>query len=85
MPGGDEDSLYDDGIDNGILESLIIITLAGALVLLVYYRQNRQLAAHIREGGERRNRAERHLQDQGLFPEPGDPDFAQWVAGGVGH
>ncbi|QSS55061.1 ubiquitin-protein ligase Sel1/Ubx2 [Histoplasma capsulatum var. duboisii H88] len=24
-------------------------------------------------------------QDRGLFPGPGDPDFAAWVAGGVGH
>ncbi|EEQ89825.2 ubiquitin-protein ligase Sel1/Ubx2 [Blastomyces dermatitidis ER-3] len=24
-------------------------------------------------------------EDRGLFPPPGDPDFAAWVAGGVGH
>ncbi|KKZ67206.1 hypothetical protein EMCG_07104 [[Emmonsia] crescens] len=24
-------------------------------------------------------------EDRGLFPQPGDPDFAAWVAGGVGH
>ena len=24
-------------------------------------------------------------QDRGVFPAPGDPEFANWVAGGVGH
>jgi SEL1 protein len=44
MPGGDVDGLYEDAIDDGILESLIIIGLAAALVVLIYYRQQHQLA-----------------------------------------
>lgn len=24
-------------------------------------------------------------QDRGLFPNPNDPDFMNWVAGGIGH
>jgi hypothetical protein len=40
MPGGDD---YYDEIDDGIVESLIIVGLAAALVFLVYYRQQRQV------------------------------------------
>ncbi|KAH8649419.1 hypothetical protein BGZ60DRAFT_389799 [Tricladium varicosporioides] len=94
MPGGDSDGFYDDIIDDGILESLIIIGLAAALVFLIYYRQQHQLA-HRRDqavapaqgaqpaaqGQEQQNRQE----DRGLFPQPGDPEFVQWAAGGVGH
>ena len=40
MPGGDDD--YYDDIDEGILESLVIVGLAAALAFLVYYRQQRQ-------------------------------------------
>ena len=39
MPGGDE---YYDEIDEGTMESLIILALAGVLAFLVYYRQQRQ-------------------------------------------
>jgi SEL1 protein len=82
--------MYDDIMDDGILESLIIVMLAGALVFLIYYRQQRQLAAH----GGRRNEPNggnqevpqgQQLQDRGLFPQPGEPEFGQWVVGGVGH
>ncbi|KAI9047494.1 hypothetical protein LZ554_008211 [Drepanopeziza brunnea f. sp. 'monogermtubi'] len=90
MPGGDADGMYDDMIDDGLLESLAIIVLAGALVGLIYYRQQRQLA-HRR--GQEAEAAQNGAQDgqpqpqpdNGLFPQPGDPDFGQWVAGGVGH
>ena len=44
-----EEDLYDDvAMNDGLLESFIIIGLAAALGLLVYYRQNRQLR-HQRE------------------------------------
>lgn len=92
MRGGDADGLYDDLIDDGILESLIILTLAGALVFLIYYRQQRQLGAHGRNGGNGAEQQEngqmaqgQQPQDGGLFPQPGDPDFGQWAAGGAGH
>ena len=94
MPGGDVEGLYED-IDDGILESIIIIGLAAALVFLIYYRQQHQLA-HRR--GEEAARAQRggqaaqdgqdqqaQQEDRGLFPQPEDPEFGQWVAGGVGH
>lgn len=39
MPGGDD---WIDDLDESIIESLIILGLAGALAFLVYYRQQRQ-------------------------------------------
>lgn len=88
MPGGDADGMYEDIIDDGILESIAIIVLAAALIGLIYYRQQRQ-QAH-RQGQEAQNGAVPEGQPQqgaggGLFPQPGDPEFGQWVAGGVGH
>ncbi|KAJ9645577.1 ERAD-associated protein [Knufia peltigerae] len=116
MPGGDSDYAGREGqrhgedvygadewedIDDGLVESLIIIALAGALALLVYARQARQrgLEQERREAQERA-RAQAQAQAQprvptqpqaqaqqgnGFFPGPGDPEFNNWVAGGVGH
>ena len=94
MPGGDE--VYYDEIDDSIIESIIIVGLAAALAFLVYYRQQRQ-NTH-RQDTERQEQpgqeqngappAERlpgQQADGGFFPPPDDPNFAQWVAGGVGH
>ncbi|KAI1003228.1 hypothetical protein K3495_g4975 [Podosphaera aphanis] len=88
MPGGDTDGLYDDIIEDGFLESLIIVGLCAALVFLIWYRQHRR---HAHQGNpeeraaEGQNRGAAAPQDRGLFPNRGDPEFAQWVAGGVGH
>jgi SEL1 protein len=93
MPG--EEDMYDDIIDDGILESFIIISLVAALLWLLYYRQQRQQQAHRRQ--EELARAQQAGQpapvpqqqpqeaDRGLFPPPGDPAFPEWVAGGIGH
>lgn len=97
MPGGDD---YYDEIDEGILDTLIIIGLAAALVFLIYYRQQRQVN-HRREvvvqqqvapgvaAGPPAPGDEPHVPGQqadgGFFPPAGDPNFNQWVAGGVGH
>lgn len=83
MPGGDADGMYDDIIDDGILESLIILTLAGTLVFLIYYRQQRQLAAHARNGPDGGGQQGEQIP-QGQPPQPGDRDqeFAPWVAEG---
>ncbi|KAI9725678.1 MAG: ERAD-associated protein [Chrysothrix sp. TS-e1954] len=92
-----EDDDYDpsDDIDDGILETLIIVALAGALAFLVYWRQVRGLRNRLEE--ERRRRLEggaaqvqgpeqaQGEPDRGVFPHPGDPAFADWVAGGIGH
>ncbi|KAI9794004.1 MAG: ERAD-associated protein [Peltula sp. TS41687] len=125
--------IYGDLLDDGIIESLIIVGLAAALAFLVYYRQQRQLnninnnnqqqqqqqqqpaeqrqgqpaernhhqpaaaAAGGGDGGQgdepprQEERNPQHAppppvhQERGLFPVPGDPDYGQWVAGGVAH
>ena len=98
MPGGDD---YLDDIDESIIESLIILGLAGALAFLVYYRQQRQ-NSHRREveRQQQQQQAQNGPQQQpptqapplpgqqpdgGFFPPPGDPNYGQWIAGGVGH
>ncbi|TVY48688.1 Protein sel-1-like protein [Lachnellula occidentalis] len=96
MPGGDADGFYDEGIDDGLLESVMIIVLVTALAILIYWRNHQQQAARLREREAERARlggqpaAQAQVQqpqggDQGLFPRPGEPEFGQWVAGGVGH
>ena len=90
MPGGDVEGYYDDDIDDGIIETFVIMGLAALLCFLVYYRQQRQMQHRQREA-ERAQREGRPLpeggahEDRGLFPPPDDPAFAQWAAGGVGH
>ncbi|OCT49892.1 putative ubiquitin-protein ligase Sel1/Ubx2 [Cladophialophora carrionii] len=97
-----------DEFDDGFVESLIIIALAGALALLVYARQARQrvLEEERRQGQNQQNQnhdqnlgqhQHHHQQDhaqaqaqgrereRGMFPAPGDPDWNNWVAGGIGH
>jgi SEL1 protein len=86
------DDEYGDDIDSDILESLVILALSGALAFLLYYRAQRQR----RQEEERRRVEEQQRQlggnggaapreDRGVFPNPGDPEFLNWVAGGVGH
>lgn len=121
MPGGDNeywytgaqrreaDDLYED-FDDGLLESLIIIALAGALAMLVYVRAQRQRDARANQGQGQgiapgggalgpvgANGLQPILgqpappeqqgpgQQGGFFPNPGDPEYQEWVAGGIGH
>lgn len=89
------DDYYADDIDSDILESLIILALSGALAFMLYYRAQRQ-----RRQEEQRRQQEQAQQlnqgvpvaqqpppqeDRGMFPNPNDPEFLNWVAGGVGH
>lgn len=87
-----------DDIDEGIIESLIIIALAGALAFLIYYRNQRQtnhrrgLEGHQQQQQQQAQQEPQQGQvldgqqaDGGFFPPPGDPGYAHWVAGGVGH
>ncbi|KAL0935316.1 uncharacterized protein CTRU02_209907 [Colletotrichum truncatum] len=81
--------------DDGIAESLIIVFLALSLVLLLYYRQQRQQQHRREEEAGQRQQQQRQQgqaapapvpqQDQGLFPQPGNPEWNNWVAGGIGH
>jgi len=84
-----DDGYYDDlefDIDEGMLEGLLIVGLAATLLVLVYIRQQQQRnrqnenAANVGNVGNANN-----ANDRGFFPQPGDPEFGQWVAGGVGH
>ncbi|KAI5245551.1 HCP-like protein [Aureobasidium subglaciale] len=92
MPGGDD--FYDDAtdIDDGFVEMFMIVGLAAMLAFLVYYRQQRQQDARRRaeqQGaqpvGDANAVPPQEQQDQGFFPPPGNPEFANWVVGGVGH
>lgn len=87
-----EEGLYDDIFDDTIgehehvvddeeanLELMFIFGLFMTLAGLLYYRQLRQ-----REQ-ERQRQGEELQQDRGVFPAPGDPEVANWAAGGVGH
>jgi SEL1 protein len=98
MPGGDG-PYYEDDIDSEVLESLVILGLAGVLAFLLYYRNRQRRAEEERrqqgQGGQQQAQAQNQnqpqqqvqgqQQDRGLFPPPNDPEFMNWVAGGVGH
>ena len=89
MPGAADD-FFDEEIDDGLIEMLVIIGLVGALALLIYYRQQRQLAERRRLEQQQQQQADGQPQQppqpqRGFFPPPNDPDFANWVAGGIGH
>ncbi|KAL6711103.1 ERAD-associated protein [Coniothyrium glycines] len=93
------DGYHGDEIDSDILESLAILALSGALAFLLYYRAQRQRRQeeerrrqqeqqqHLNQGGVQvpQPQAAAPQQDRGLFPAPDDPNFMNWVAGGVGH
>lgn len=96
----DDTGYYDElelEIDESVLEALIIVALAATLLILVYIRQrNRQNGENAGNGqqqaaggqnGQGGNIANNNNNnnDRGLFPRPDQPEFAQWVAGGVGH
>ncbi|KAJ5361772.1 Tetratricopeptide-like helical [Penicillium brevicompactum] len=90
-----EDGYYDDldlDIDESMLEGLLIVGLAATLLVLVYFRQQQQQRNRQNDNANGQNgnanangNANENANDRGFFPPPGDPEFAQWVAGGVGH
>jgi SEL1 protein len=94
LSGGDhhrlddqEDGYYDDldlDLDESVLEGLIILSLAATLMVLVYMRQQRNRQRP--NDNQNANAAgQANANDRGFFPRPGEPEFGQWVAGGVGH
>jgi SEL1 protein len=83
-----EDGYYDDlelDIDESILEGLIILSLAATLMVLVYLRQQRNNRERPNDDQAANAAGQANANNRGFFPRPGDPEFAQWVAGGVGH
>ncbi|KAG9242603.1 hypothetical protein BJ878DRAFT_464063 [Calycina marina] len=90
MPGGDADGMYDDVIFEGlgILDYLLAMSFIFALIALIFHR--RRVAGEVerqRQEGQQGGQQQPPLQqdDRGVFPGVGDPEFNQWVAGGVGH
>jgi len=94
------DGYHGDDIDSDILESLIILALSGALAFLLYYRTQRQRRQEEERRRQQEQQQQLNnegvpvpqqqpqaqgQQDRGLFPHPDDPEFMNWVAGGVGH
>lgn len=85
MPGGDD--FYDE-LDDGIVESLLIVGLAAALALLVMYRRRR---ADERERRQQQANGQVPLvvdrgnveQDPPLFAQPGDLNFVGWNGPGI--
>ena len=93
MPGGDGPHITGED-DEGLMDTMIIMALALSLAFFIYYRHQREQAENARrrreqqQGGQAvgQNAAPVAPQNNGgLFPPPGDPAFAQWAAGGVGH
>ena len=95
MPGGDWDG--DGEIDEDVLETLLIGGLLAALAGLFWYRQQRAreverrrreaLEAQQQQQGQAQPQPQQEdqQQDRGLFPPPDDPNWNNWVAGGIGH
>lgn len=94
------DDYYDDTeIDSDILESLVILVLSGALAFLLYYRaqRNRRQEEERRRQEQQQQQLNQGVplaqpqqgqqgqQDRGVFPNQNDPEFLNWVAGGIGH
>ncbi|KAL4806499.1 hypothetical protein BDV18DRAFT_137683 [Aspergillus unguis] len=82
-----DDGYYDElelDLDESLLEGLIILTLAATLMVLVYWRQQRN-NQRPNDNADANAAGQANANNRGFFPRPGDPEFAQWVAGGVGH
>lgn len=81
------DDLFDElTLEDGVIEMFFIIALVASILYLVYYRQQRLLEAP--NNGAAANQAgnqQAAVPDNGLFPQPDDPAFPGWVAGGIGH
>ena len=97
-PGMDDYWGGEDEIDDEVLVTLLMGGLIAALGALVWYRQQQARAAEARRraaeeavgGGHQQQQqapvvVEGQQPDGGFFPQPGEPGFNDWVAGGVGH
>lgn len=96
MPGGDAPHYHGEAEDDGLVDTMVIMGLALSLAFFVYYRQQRERAEQARRqreqqqqggnaGGGGGPQAAAAQNNNGFFPPAGDPNFNQWVAGGVGH
>ena len=94
LPAGGEQYWTDEDLDDGVLDALLIGGLVAVLAWLVWYRQQQQRLAEQRrrqeqgQGGDQQQALQAvagQQRDGGFFPQPGDPEWGAWVAGGVGH
>lgn len=99
LPGGDAPHYPGEGEDDGLVDTMVIMGLALSLAFFVYYRQQRERAEQARRQRELLEQQQQQQggnvggapppaaaqNNGGLFPPPGDPNFNQWVVGGVGH
>lgn len=91
MPGGDAPHYGGEDEDDGFFDTVIIMGLALSLAFFVYYRQQRERAEQARRQREQQQQGAANVapaaaqNNGGFFPPPGDPNFAAWAAGGVGH
>lgn len=87
----DYDGSFAEGdFEDDVLEVLLIGGLLAALAWLVFYRRQQQ-RRHVEERGQGEGEGQHQQpplapgQDGGMFPPPGDPARAEWVAGGIGN
>ncbi|KAL1589840.1 hypothetical protein WHR41_01754 [Cladosporium halotolerans] len=93
MPGGDDTWDDDIDVDDDVFVALMLGGLLAALGWLMWHRNQLQRAAEARrreaEGGRQQQQQQQPMAqqqpDQGLFPQPGQPEFNDWVAGGVAN
>lgn len=80
-----------DEMDDEMLVTLLVGGLIAALAALLWYRQREARAAEARRRAQQGLVVEPPLpiegqqQDGGFFPQPGEPGWNDWIAGGVGH
>ncbi|OTB05698.1 hypothetical protein M426DRAFT_319687 [Hypoxylon sp. CI-4A] len=100
IAGSDGEPLGENFDDlDGVVESLIILSLVTAILFLMYYRARRQQAHRQAEEEAARQRqqdggagavpqqapAQPPQPQGGLFPQPGGQDFAQWAGAAIGR
>ncbi|KAK6425569.1 ERAD-associated protein, partial [Oleoguttula sp. CCFEE 5521] len=91
---GEEFWAEGEDIDDEVLVTLLLGGLIAVLAGLVWWRQReaRRLAAQqaAQQGGQPPAEGQQQVvqgqqADGGFFPQPGEPGWNDWVAGGVGH
>lgn len=85
--------LTQEELDEGLLEGLGIIVLAGVLAALIWWRQQRvqraqreaAAAAALAGGNDQAQHQQQQQEQRQIWPAPDDPDFAPWnMPAGIG-
>ncbi|KAI1334109.1 hypothetical protein F5Y15DRAFT_313632 [Xylariaceae sp. FL0016] len=84
IAGSDGEPMGEEFDDlDGVIESILIIGLIGAIGFLMWYRAQRQ-QAH-RQAQDNAVRQGAAAGQRRPFPQAGDPNFGGWGPGGIGH